>query len=302
MAVSIRKFLSSLLFVIFIFLLGFSATVKAEITVLTSIKPLAVLLSQLVAPGDQVEQLLAADRSPHHYQLKASERKQLGSADLVVWIGPELESFLEKPLSQRKQGVYTLADLEGLHWPEEGHQDEHDSHQHDHHNHSSHRDPHLWLDPHNLSVITRALTKTLIKQSPQQAETYRQNSAKVLNALTALDKKLKSELLAIADKPFIVLHPAYNHFVERYALNQLDYIVITPERGIGAKHLYELKKQSVRCVFSEQGQNSQLVNQLAQDINARTAMLDPMGAALTDSADAGSVIRQLADTLLGCLE
>ena len=37
--------------------------------------------------------------SPHNFSLKPSHAKMLENADLVIWVGEDLETFLEKPLN-----------------------------------------------------------------------------------------------------------------------------------------------------------------------------------------------------------
>ena len=271
------------------------AAIGKGLTIVSSIKPLTLLIRDLVSPNDNVSQLLAADRSPHHYQLTVSDRQRLGNADLVVWVGPELEGFLEKPLKQRQQGLITASEQTAINWPEEGHEHvEKGAHHHD-------RDPHLWLDPYNLGVLTEVIASALIKLAPGNADYYQANKNKVLRELGALDQKLQQQLPDIADNPFIVMHPAYNHFVERYVLNQQDYIVTTPERGIGAKHLYKLKNLSVKCVFGEEGENDKLAKKVAKYSKATLGILDPLGVRLADNAPAGSIIEQLAKDLSACL-
>ena len=52
------------------------------------------------------------------YDLRPSDVRRLRQADLVIWVGPELERFLVKPLDCRNQGrhniAFTLADRTGL--------------------------------------------------------------------------------------------------------------------------------------------------------------------------------------------
>src|SRR5690606_39508466 len=56
-----------------------------------------VCSSDLIA-GDaaQVELLLNPGVSPHIYQLKPSDMAKMSRADAVVWIGPDMETFLGK--------------------------------------------------------------------------------------------------------------------------------------------------------------------------------------------------------------
>lgn len=273
-------------------------SLKRPLKIVTSIRPLALLAKELVGPEDKVIQLLTADRSPHHYQLTVSDRQKMEQAELIVWVGPDLETFLQKPLRSYQGSLLTAAELKGINWPEDDHE-HHTETKKDAHNH--HRDPHLWLDPYNLGLIASALSDALISLRPQNKDVYLERKDDVLRDLAALDKRLQVELPAIADTPFIVMHPAYGHFVERYALNQQDYIVTTPERGIGAKHLYELKSLSAACVFGEEGENDKLAKKVAQYSKSGMALLDPLGLTLDDTASAGDIINQLAEDLISCL-
>jgi zinc transport system substrate-binding protein len=42
--------------------------------------------------------LLTGAASPHNYALKPSQAQMLEQANVVFWVGHELEAFLEKPL------------------------------------------------------------------------------------------------------------------------------------------------------------------------------------------------------------
>ena len=73
---------------------------SARADVVTSIRPLG-FIAAAIADGVMPTQVLLPDgASPHDYALKPSDIKRLRDADLVVWIGPEMESFLVKPTQQ----------------------------------------------------------------------------------------------------------------------------------------------------------------------------------------------------------
>src|SRR5690606_13314775 len=75
-----------------------SVAARADVKVLASIKPLALIAEAVVQDKTQVDTLLPIQASPHDYALRASDMQRLHHADLVLWIGPELESFLQRPL------------------------------------------------------------------------------------------------------------------------------------------------------------------------------------------------------------
>src|SRR3546814_1354934 len=54
--------------------------------------------------------------SPHAYTLRPSDARALAAANLVLWIGPSLETFLDEPLATLAQpgAAVELLDSEGL--------------------------------------------------------------------------------------------------------------------------------------------------------------------------------------------
>ena len=75
-----------------------SMSAHAEINVVASVKPLHSLVSGVMKGVGKPDLIVKGSASPHTYSLKPSQAKQLEDADLVFWMGHELESFLEKPL------------------------------------------------------------------------------------------------------------------------------------------------------------------------------------------------------------
>ena len=76
---------------------------QAKSQVLATIRPLSLLVSDLLAgtETDAVYTLLPGNADPHNYSLRVSDRKALQQARLIVWVGPDMERSLTRPLAQR---------------------------------------------------------------------------------------------------------------------------------------------------------------------------------------------------------
>lgn len=107
-----------------------------EVKVLASIKPLQLLTADIVGDAGEVELLIKPGASPHHYAMKPSDRRKLDSAHVVAWVGPDLETFLQKSLRGSDALVLQMAATE-----DEGHE-EHDDHKghDDHEEHAKHEE------------------------------------------------------------------------------------------------------------------------------------------------------------------
>ncbi len=172
------------------------ATAKPQ--VLASIKPLALIAQEVAGDLAVVETLLPVTASAHDYPLKMSDHRRLQDADLVLWVGPELETFLARPLAKLPaQKIMTSYQLAGLFWPEPvDHDHVHTSHDH----HHGGRDPHIWLDPRNAGVIARELAQRLGQLAPAAAAQFIQNAERFSESLANLDAQLIAQLTPIRDQ------------------------------------------------------------------------------------------------------
>lgn len=266
--------------------------VSAQIKVVASIKPLTLILQEIGGDKLTIEQLIPDQASHHDYPLKMSDHRKLHKADMIVWVGPELESFLNRPLSNLPQNkIISLEKLTGIEWPHEENGNDH------HHNH----DPHLWLNPKNVMVVAKQLTKEFISLDKKNAATYQQNANDFILRLENLDKQIFEQLTPLRDRGFAVYHHGYSHFVERYDLKQLGYLNLTPERKTGAKHLNQLLKRlktDGKCIFGEPSVDNDQLLTIAETHQLRVGFLDLMGV---EAKNYQQLMQSLTKSVSTCL-
>lgn len=116
-------------------------------SVVATILPVHSLVAGLVDGIHETELLLPTTASPHGYAMRPSEARLLQDADLVIWVGPELETFLRRTLAEprEREGRQVISLLEDLHLQElpgrEGGVWETHGHGHDH-GHDDGHEPH----------------------------------------------------------------------------------------------------------------------------------------------------------------
>ncbi|PSU32487.1 zinc ABC transporter substrate-binding protein [Photobacterium lutimaris] len=119
-----------------------------DLKVVSTVKPVTMIVQELTQGVTSIETLLPAGASPHDYALRPSDARKLNDADLVIWVGPELEQFLTRVLdgnentltltSQHSIDFRHYGDVqEGHNHDKHGH-DEHEDHDHDKHGHDEH--------------------------------------------------------------------------------------------------------------------------------------------------------------------
>ena len=296
-----KKIFKSTIFTLTAALFLVLTPLKAEISVVTSIKPLHSLTSYIMEGVGEPELIIDGVASPHNFQIKPSHAKMLQNADLVIWIGEDLESFLPTALKSipKDAVVFELLDQSGLKKLKfreknifEGHddhghdehakmEDDHDDHGHDDHGHGHGSfDPHIWLDPANAKVIVKKITNQLSKIDKDNASTYKANSKKVIKDLDGLIKEVKNEINK--DASFVVFHDAYQYFEKRFGLSVIGALTVNPDVMPGAEQLSEIREviehEKAKCIFSEPQFNPNIINSIASDTGVKTGVLDPLGA------------------------
>ena len=124
-------------------ILTFFTPAKAELKVVTSIKPIHSLASYLMDGIGKLDLIVDGYASPHGFSMKPSHAKMLQNADLIFWVGEDLESFLEKPLSSiaKKAEKIELIEIKGLNVLKFRERNIFDEHNHDDHDdHDDHND------------------------------------------------------------------------------------------------------------------------------------------------------------------
>ena len=306
-------------------ILTFFTPANAELKVVTSIKPIHSLASYLMDGIGKPELIVDGYASPHGFSMKPSHAKMLQNADLIFWVGEDLEGFLEKPLKSiaKKAEKIELIEIKGLnvlkfrernifdehddHDDHDDHgkkEDDHDDHDHDEHakkeehddhdDHDGHEghahgeyDPHIWLDPMNAKVILNEMVEHLIENDPTNEAKYKSNLDKALKEIDKLTIEVMTDLNNSVSS--IVFHDAYQYFEKRFNVNILGAFTVNTDVMPGAEQLAEIREiiehDKVACVFSEPQFNPDIINAVAKDMKIKTGVLDPLGATLDSGKD-----------------
>ncbi len=276
--------------------------------VVVDVPPVHSLVAAVMQGVGEPTLLIKGGRSPHDYALRPSDAGALANADVIVWVGENLDSVLAKPIASLggKARVLELMDVPGMAllparsggvWAAEG---EHAGHGH------GDFDPHLWLAPENARQIVSAVTGLLAAADPADAERYRQNAAAVIGRIDRLQAALAAQLKPVAGIPFLVFHDAYQYFDRAFGLHAVGSVSINPDRPPGARRLGELRAlllaRGAVCIFSEPQFPSPLVGALIAGSSVRQGVLDPVGAGLEPGPGLWfALMQRLTDNLNACL-
>ena len=237
--------------------------------VLVSIYPIYSIVEGLMKDVGQPELLLPPTESPHHFNLLPSQAEQMAQADLFIWIGPDMEKVLLKPIESLVKGkVLTIIDIPKLILIEQP---------------NKIIDPHIWLDPNNVMVITRAIAQELSTLDPSNQKTYRENEERIVKELEKLNETIAKEMAPFKGKHSIVYHEAYRYFQRAFSLGN-SIPIVTEETGTTTVRpnqltkIYELAhREKIKCIFSEPQEGARTVAALAKQMHLALREIDPLG-------------------------
>ncbi|BEO47552.1 zinc ABC transporter substrate-binding protein [Serratia marcescens] len=290
---------------------------SASAAVVTSIRPLGFIASAIADGVTPTEVLLPDGASPHDFALRPSDIQRLRSADLVLWVGPDMEAFLNKALvpisATRKLAVSELPAVKPLLMKGED-DDDHDhageAHNHaddDHGHHHGEYNMHVWLSPEIVKVTAIAIHDRLLELMPQNKDKLDANLRQFENLLTQTDKNVGNMLTPVQGKGYFVFHDAYGYFEKHYGLSPLGHFTVNPEIQPGAQRLHQIRTQLVEqkavCVFAEPQFRPAVINAVAKGTKVRSGTLDPLGTGIALGKDSyGKFLAQLSNQYVSCLK
>ena len=314
-------FQKSIIFGLSILFSSFSAhaDVSTDIKVVTTIKPLHSLISRIMETRGEPQLIIEGTNNPHTFVFKPSHAKMIEEADIVFWIGEDLEAFMEKPLNSLAKDTKKIAFMdsefiEKIEFREKNifddhdvHEDEHEGHDDDHKDAHAHAhgefDPHIWLDPENAKEMVKIIRDELIKIDPEGQRQYSVNTAGATLELDNLINSVEKELSK--DISYIVFHDAYQYFENRFGVIPAGALTLNPDVLPGAKQIADIQDvindKGIKCIFSEPQYNPKIIETLGNDMNVSTGVMDPLGAFI----DAGptmyvELINGIANSIKEC--
>lgn len=307
-----------------------SASSLAATHIVTSIKPIELLVKAVAVDDVEITTLVQPGASPHNYSMKPSQRRALENADAIFWVGPEMETFLTRMLggSEFQGRTYSLMHGENLpeveshdghdHHDEHGHhEDHHDEHAHhdDHHDEHGHHDhdhgdgendPHIWLDPALAVEMARDIHKVLAAEEGADTSALDTNLERFEKAMDEAATEIDKRLTPARDIDLFTYHGAFTRFVEHYGLHLEGVLTLNAELSPGASHIAEVQKKLRNahqpCLLTEPQFNRQWWRSITEGLDITFSTWDPLATDIAVSPT-GYIDFQhgLADAVLKCL-
>jgi zinc transport system substrate-binding protein len=285
-------------------ILGTTSFLYANINAVVSVLPQKTFVEAIGGDKVNVALMVKPGSSPHSYEPKPSQMKDITNADIYFSIGVEFEeAWLPKFADQNKKmkignltkGIEKLP-MGEHHHDEDEHEHEDDKHEHkadkedhdhekdtdhdhDHEHEHASLDPHIWTSTANVKIIAKNIYNYLVKLDSANKAYYKNNYDKFLDHINQTDIAIKKILI---DTPtgtkFMVFHPAWGYFARDYGLTQ----VAIEAGGKNPKpkqvmHLIdEAKEEKVKAVFTAPEFSDKVASQIAKEVGIPVIKVSPL--------------------------
>jgi len=268
-----RGFIKSVLRPLLAFVLSIPAIAQAEpLSVFVSVLPLKTFVEAIGGRHVAVQTLVKAGQNPHAFEPTPRQVAALAEARLYLRIGVPFEDAWLRRMRAINPALRVFDARAGIDLIASAHS---------HNRHGTEDpsgDPHVWTSPPIVKVMARSIAAALAEADPANAGGYAENYRRYAAALDALDRDIKSLLRHLANRRFMVFHPAWGYFAEAYDLIQIPIEKDGKEPGPRAlvALVEEARRENIKTLFVQPQHNRKIAEQIAALIDGRIEVIDPL--------------------------
>ncbi len=254
-------------------------------TVVAAFYPLAYAAEQVGGDQISVVDLTPPGAEPHDLELSPAQVAQIAEADLVLYIPgfqPALDEAIDQVAADHALDVTAqIPLLPAEDHADEGHADEGDTHADDGHaDENLAGDPHVWLNPLNMSIIGQEIRDRLTGIDAAGSEAFTAGSTTLDAAMAALNTEWQEGTATCRSRDLVVSHEAFAYLAAQYDFVQIGIAGISPETEPSPARLAEIadfvRANDVTTIYYETLVDPKVAETVAAETGATTAVLDPI--------------------------
>ncbi|MGO1750380.1 MAG: zinc ABC transporter substrate-binding protein [Marinobacter sp.] len=305
-----RTFKSAISLTLSISALLYSGNALADTRIITSIKPLELLVRAVATDDMHISTLVTPGSSPHNYAMTPSKRRALQSADVIFWIGPDMETFLNRLLTGSEFGERSVALMQPEDEAKSAEEPDHDPQHHNHddhsHDHGDGEDPHIWVDPQMAISMAETIRNSLAQLKGADKPALDRNLEEFRASVTEKEGQIRKQLEPLQGASLFAYHSAFTRFAEHYNLNVEGVLTLNPELSPGARHIAgvqnSLRDANHPCLLTEPQFNRQWWHSITEGLDVQFSTWDPLATDIDATGNGYAEFQQsIADAVLKCL-
>jgi zinc transport system substrate-binding protein len=263
--------------ILFIILL-LNTLLLAKINTVVSILPEQTFVKAIGGDKVSVSLMVLPGNSPHTYEPKPSQMKDVAKAKLYFTIGVEFESVWLKKFKNLNKNMQIVDLTLGI---KKLSMTSHHSKANEEKNHIDKKDPHIWTAPKNVKIIALHIYEALRKVDPANENYYKINYENFIKHINKTDKEIKHIL---SSKPkgtkFMVFHPSWAYFANAYKLKQLPVEIEgkSPKPRELVMLIKEAKEEKIAAIFTQPEFSDSVAKVIANELGIKVIKVSPLSA------------------------
>ncbi len=298
-----KRILGSLLLLIIV-LSGCSNKEQTN-TIVTTVKPLTDITQKIVGDDYQVKSVFPENSDPHHFELTAKNMQSIADSQMFIYISDTNNNF---SADLKNSGDYQTtfvnitedenfknnvdSSLYGDSSEAEEHEHEHEGEEATNHEEEPHikgnviLNPHVWLSPEKLMLITDTIVNNVSELNPNHAKMYQENAKKLNQELAKIDKNYQ-EFAKKQKYPMIVAHDSAGYLANDYGIETIGLYDLSHESEPTAKeiegYIKKINDEHIPVIYVEQNDiNNKLITQIADETNIEVKVFNNLSTGSKD--------------------
>ena len=291
-------------------------SVSADVTtkVVASFSILGDMVKELGGDRVDVTTLVGPDGDGHVYQPTPADARSVAETQLLVVNGLGFEGWMDRlteaagykgPVVAATTGIEPLQIVDDA---EENGQKTSDGARAD--QGPGRIDPHAWQSLANARIYVQNIADGLVTVDPAGAELYRNNAARFLEEIDALEAQIREAFASLpAERRKVVTsHDAFGYFSSAYGIEFHAPVGVNTEAeasaGDVANLIRQIEKEQITAVFVENISDRRLLEQIVRETGAHIGGTLYSDALSTADGPAGTyldMMRHNAETLAAAL-
>jgi zinc transport system substrate-binding protein len=218
--------------------------------------------------GDRVDVIVMIPdgTEPHDFEPKASDIAGLGKAQVFVYNGFGMETWVDQTIKAVNNKDLTVVEAskgaEPITNDEPTVVNEHGQY-----------DPHLWLSLKGAEIEARNIRDGLIKADPSAKDVFNKNCDDFIAQLESVFNEYSAKFQAVTNKDFVTGHAAFSYLCRDFGLRQSSVEDVFAEGEPTAAKLAELvdycKTNHIKTIFMESLVSPAVSQTLASEVGAQ---------------------------------
>jgi ABC-type Zn uptake system ZnuABC Zn-binding protein ZnuA len=238
----------------------------------TTIPPMADILSGIAGDRAEVSWLLPAGASPHTHEPRPSDIRKTESALALFYVDERLDGWAARlPASKRIRILSLVPDSLLLEFPAEDPA----------HGHGPGIDPHFWTDPAAVRAAVPALARELARLDPGGAAVYEKNAAALAARLDTLDLTIAGRIAPARGRAVVLTHPFLCYYLHRYGIPLAATIEVIEGKEPTAKDIARVveaaRANRAALILASPELSRRAADLIAESTGLRVRMVDPLG-------------------------